>query len=451
MITPVSLFLKMRDRYNGGLLLESSDYRSKENSLSFLCFDPLLSFKVENDQLEFYGEGVHHTEDISSDRQSVVEKLQAFTESINMTGDDTALKYGGFFGYTTFDAIPYFEKIEFNREKRTLLIPDMQYSLFRIVIVINHFNNELVIIRNETEKTDTGFEEIEVLLKNNDYPAFHFKALEKEASSINDEEFKRLVKKAKYHCQRGDVFQLVLSRRFSRKYSGDDFNVYRALRSVNPSPYLFYFDYGGFRIFGSSPEAQLIIKGDKAQIHPIAGTYRRTGDDEADRQAALRLFEDPKENAEHVMLVDLARNDLSRNTRNVHVETFKEIQFFSHVIHLVSKVEGELRKDSKGLRIFADTFPAGTLSGAPKYKALELIDKYEKENRSFYGGAIGLLKLNGELNHAILIRSFLSRDNTLYFQAGAGIVIHSDEESELQEVRNKSDALRKAIEMANEI
>ena len=450
-ITPVGLYLKMRDRFGGGLLLESSDYRSRENSLSFLCFDPIISFKIEDEQLEFSGDGFQHTEDISSDRQSVVDKLQAFTESIHMAGDDTALKYGGFFGYTTFDAIPYFENIEFDKEKRTLLIPEMHYSLFRIVIVINHFNNELFIILNKTGKTKSGFEEIEVLLKNNDYPAFSFKAIDNETSSISDDEFKELVKKARHHCQRGDVFQLVLSKRFARKYRGDDFNVYRALRSVNPSPYLFYFDYGSFRIFGSSPEAQLIIKDDKAQIHPIAGTYRRTGDDESDRQAALRLFEDPKENSEHVMLVDLARNDLSRNTQKVHVETFKEIQFFSHVIHLVSKVEGKLREDSKGLRIFADTFPAGTLSGAPKYRALELIDKYEKENRSFYGGAIGFLKLDGELNHAILIRSFLSRDNTLYFQAGAGIVIHSDEESELQEVKNKSDALRKAIEIANEI
>ena len=327
----------------------------------------------------------------------------------------------------------------------------MQYSLFRVVIVINHFNNELFVILNSTKSKEPDFEEIDVLLNNNDNPAFTFNALGKETSSTDDEEFKELVKKAKYHCQRGDVFQLVLSKRFSQEFSGDDFNVYRALRSINPSPYLFYFDYGGFRIFGSSPEAQLIISKGKAQIHPIAGTYRRTGDDETDRLAALELLEDPKENSEHVMLVDLARNDLSRNTKKVHVETYKEIQYFSHVIHLVSKVEGELDKESKSMRIYADTFPAGTLSGAPKYKALELIDKYEKENRSFYGGAIGFFKLNGELNHAILIRSFLSMNNTLYFQAGAGIVIDSNEENELQEVINKSEALRKAIKMANEI
>jgi len=451
MITPVGLYLKLRDEFNGGLLLESSDYQTKENSYSFLCFDPLLGFKIENDHLTFSTKDSKTVEDISTTKEKTVELIEDFIDRVDLDGDEISTNYGGFFGYTTFDAIPYFENIEFDKDKITLQIPEMQYSLFRVVIVINHFNNELFVILNSTESKEPDFEEIDVLLNNNDNPAFTFNAIGKETSSTDDDEFKELVKKAKYHCQRGDVFQLVLSKRFSQEFSGDDFNVYRALRSINPSPYLFYFDYGGFRIFGSSPEAQLIINKGKAQIHPIAGTYRRTGDDETDRLAALELLEDPKENSEHVMLVDLARNDLSRNTKKVHVETYKEIQYFSHVIHLVSKVEGELDEESKSMRIYADTFPAGTLSGAPKYKALELINKYEKENRSFYGGAIGFLKLNGELNHAILIRSFLSMNNTLYFQAGAGIVIGSSEENELQEVKNKSEALRKAVLMANEL
>jgi len=451
MITPVGLYLRLRDKFNGGLLLESSDYQTKENSYSFLCFDPILGFKIENDHLIFSEKDSKTVVDISNNKEKAVELIEDFIDKVDLVGDEISTGYGGFFGYTTFDAIPYFENIEFDKDKTTLQIPEMQYSLFRIVIVINHFNNELFIILNSKESNEPDFEEIDVLLNNNENPAFNFNTLGKETSSTDDDEYKELVKKAKYHCQRGDVFQLVLSKRFSQEFSGDDFNVYRALRSINPSPYLFYFDYGGFRIFGSSPEAQLIINKGKAQIHPIAGTYRRTGDDETDRLAALELLEDPKENSEHVMLVDLARNDLSRNTKKVHVETYKEIQYFSHVIHLVSKVEGELDEESKSMRIYADTFPAGTLSGAPKYKALELIDKYEKENRSFYGGAIGFFKLNGELNHAILIRSFLSMNNTLYFQAGAGIVIDSNEENELQEVRNKSEALRKAIKMANKL
>lgn len=451
MITPVGLYLKMRDTFNGGLLLESSDYQTKENSYSFLCFDPIIGFKIENDQLTFSEKEFKKVQNISDMKGKAVDKIQAFIENIEIKGDEISTRYGGFFGYTTFDAIPCFENISFDEDKKSLQIPEMQYSLFRVVIVINHFNNELFVILNHTDDQKPDFSEIEVLLNKIDNPAFSFNALGNETSSTDENEFKELVKKAKYHCQRGDVFQLVLSKRFSQQFNGDDFNVYRALRSINPSPYLFYFDYGGFRIFGSSPEAQLIINDGKAQIHPIAGTYRRTGDDETDRLAAIELSKDPKENSEHVMLVDLARNDLSRNTKKVHVETYKEIQYFSHVIHLVSKVEGELDAGSKSMRIYADTFPAGTLSGAPKYKALELIDKYEKENRSFYGGAIGFLKLNGELNHAILIRSFLSMNNTLYYQAGAGIVIDSGEENELQEVKNKSEALRKAIIMANEM
>lgn len=451
LITPVGLYLKMRDIFNGGLLLESSDYQTKENSYSFLCFDPIIGFKIENGQLTFSEKEFNEVQDISNVKGKAVDKIQAFIENIEIKGEEISKKYGGFFGYTTFDAIPYFENISFDEDKKSLQIPEIQYSLFRVVIVINHFNNELFVILNNTNNHSPDFEAIDVLLNNIDNPVFSFNALGNETSSTSEDEFKELVKKAKYHCQRGDVFQLVLSKRFSQQFNGDDFNVYRALRSINPSPYLFYFDYGGFRIFGSSPEAQLIINDGRAQIHPIAGTYRRTGDDETDRLAAIELSKDPKENSEHVMLVDLARNDLSRNTKKVHVETYKEIQYFSHVIHLVSKVEGELDAGNKSMRIYADTFPAGTLSGAPKYKALELIDKYEKENRSFYGGAIGFLKLNGELNHAILIRSFLSTNNTLYYQAGAGIVIDSNEENELQEVKNKSEALRQAIVMANEI
>ena len=393
MITPVGLYLKMRDTFNGGLLLESSDYQTKENSYSFLCFDPIVGFKIENDQLTFSEKEFKKVQNISDVKGKAVDKIQAFIENIEIKGDDISIRYGGFFGYTTFDAIPYFENISFDEDKKSLQIPEMQYSLFRVVIVINHFNNELFVILNHTDDQKPDFSEIDVLLNKIDNPAFSFNALGNETSSTDENEFKELVKKAKYHCQRGDVFQLVLSKRFSQQFNGDDFNVYRALRSINPSPYLFYFDYGGFRIFGSSPEAQLIINDGKAQIHPIAGTYRRTGDDETDRLAAIELSKDPKENSEHVMLVDLARNDLSRNTKKVHVETYKEIQYFSHVIHLVSKVEGELDAGSKSMRIYADTFPAGTLSGAPKYKALELIDKYEKENRSFYGGAIGFLKL----------------------------------------------------------
>lgn len=449
LVTPVTLFLKLRDKFNGGLLLESSDYHSKNNSLSFLCFDPISKFIVNQNNIFYWRNLDKKVKEINGQKDLVVNELQAYINSFEVNGDEISKKFSGVFGYSSYDTIPHFEDIEFKANGSEINIPLINYAFYRYVIVFNHFNNELYVIVNELGNSKPDFKTIESAIKHADNPLFSFNSEGEEISTITDDEYKELVRKGKEHCQRGDVFQIVLSRKFMQKFRGDEFNVYRALRSINPSPYLFYFDYGNFRIFGSSPEAQLVIKDDKAQIHPIAGTYKRTGNDEFDSKAALELIHDPKENAEHVMLVDLARNDLSRNTKKVMVEKFKEVQYFSHVIHLVSRVEGQLNGKNKSIEIFADTFPAGTLSGAPKYKAMQLIDKYEKDNRGFYGGAIGFINLNGELNHAILIRSFLSFNNCLYFQAGAGIVIHSDEEKELQEVRNKSEALRKAIVMAN--
>ncbi|WP_299517580.1 anthranilate synthase component I family protein, partial [uncultured Flavobacterium sp.] len=293
--------------------------------------------------------------------------------------------------------------------------------------------------------------EIEQLLQVKNFASFSFSKVGKTVSNLTDENFKEQVTLAKKHCHRGDVFQLVLSRRFSQEFKGDEFNVYRALRNINPSPYLFYFDYGDFKLFGSSPEAHLIVKNGEAEIHPIAGTFKRTGNDENDAIQAKKLAEDVKENSEHVMLVDLARNDLSRNCNQVKIEKYKEIQFFSHVIHLVSKVVGKLKPEAKTVDLVASTFPAGTLTGAPKHKAMQLIEKIENTNRSFYGGAIGFIDFNGNFNHAILIRTFLSKNHHLHYQAGAGIVESSSEESEMQEVYNKLNALNKALEMAEKI
>lgn len=449
LVTPVGLFLKLRDRYNGGLLLESSDYHSNENALSFLCFNPISSITLIKDTIFYWRKNEKVKHEIRREKTNLPEILKEFLNSFIIDSDHKSNKYAGIFGYSSYDIIPHIEKIDFDKAESEFEIPALNYAFFQYVIVFNHFNNELTVINNIQEGEEVNFDVIETAIKHADNPVFTFEKLGDETSTISDAEYKELVKIGKSHCQRGDVFQIVLSRRFQQQFKGDEFNVYRALRSINPSPYLFYFDYGDYRIFGSSPEAQLVVKDKKAQIHPIAGTYKRTANDEADREAAMNLMSDPKENAEHVMLVDLARNDLSRNTKKVHVETFREIQFFSHVIHLVSKVEGKMNGENNTIDVFADTFPAGTLSGAPKHKAMQLIDKYEKDNRSFYGGAIGYIGLNGELNHAILIRSFLSINNCLYYQAGAGIVIHSDEEKELQEVKNKSEALRKAISIAN--
>jgi anthranilate synthase component 1 len=356
--------------------------------------------------------------------------------------------YDGFFGYTCYDAVKYFEKIDLKSELKND-IPLLQYHLFRYVLLFNHFNEQIFLFENRLTGEGNNLDFIEGLNKNKNFRAYPFSANGKIESNLSDKVFKENVTKGKQHCQRGDVFQVVMSRGFSQPFSGDDFNVYRSLRSINPSPYLFYFDFGSFRIFGSSPEAQLVIKGNKAYINPIAGTFRRTGNDERDRELAQKLLQDPKENAEHVMLVDLARNDLSVHCKNVTVEKYKDIHFYSHVIHLVSTVSGELIEPGKPFELFSKTFPAGTLSGAPKIRAMQIIDECERTSRGYYGGAIGIIGIDGSMNQAIMIRSFLSKDNTLHYQAGAGVVIDSSPDSELQEVNNKLGALKKAIEEAN--
>jgi len=449
-ITPVSVYLKIRDKYPNSLLLESSDYHANDNSFSYICCNPIASIKIENEKIiEVFPDGnrieIPITEDIN-----VPERIQEFSKQFHTETSNFKFINSGLFGYIAYDGVQYFEDIKIAKKKGDLKLPDLYYAVYQNIIAINHFNNEAYIF-DHNFNTENNLKEIEQILKVKNFATYSFKREEEAVSNLTDEEFRENVTLGKKHCQRGDVFQLVLSRRFSQAFKGDEFNVYRALRSINPSPYLFYFDYGNFKIFGSSPEAQLIVKDGQAEIHPIAGTFKRTGNDEQDAELAKSLALDKKENAEHVMLVDLARNDLSRHSTNVKVETYREIQFFSHVIHLVSKVTGIKKKNTDTMQIVADTFPAGTLSGAPKHSAMTLIEKYENVNRSAYGGAIGFMDFNGNYNHAIIIRSFVSKNHQLHYQAGAGIVSGSKEENELQEVFNKLGALTKALEIAEEI
>ncbi len=449
-LTPVNIYLKLRDVFAASILLESSDYHGHENSLSFICCEPVASFQVANDVIECrYPDKTRSSISITS-RTQVLESLDTFRTSF--ASDHPHSKYisSGLFGYMNYDSVRYFEDLKLTITER--LIPDILYKVYKFIIVIDHFSNELMLFENylnDNEKSD--LEKVEKIIFSSRFSTFPFKSTDQETSNWTDQEFVDLVKTGMKHCFRGDVFQLVLSRRFSIGFKGDEFNIYRALRSINPSPYLFYFDYGSFKLFGSSPEAQIQIKNGEACIYPIAGTFRRTGNDKEDGEIAARLNLDEKENAEHVMLVDLARNDLSRDSAEVTVEVFKETQYYSHVIHLVSKVTGKLRAGVSPLKLAADTFPAGTLSGAPKHNAITLIDKYENVNRGFYGGAIGFMGFDGDINHAIMIRTFLSKNNKLTYQAGAGVVAKSVPESELQEVNNKLEALRNAIKLAEEI
>ena len=447
--TPVGVYLKLRDLYSKIFLLESSDYKGSENSLSFICFDSKAQISINNNNVKFK---IHRKEveyKLEKNKKAT-DYLNKFKNQFELNKNDFNFPSNGLFGYTSYDSVKYFDNISLSNSKE-IDIPEILYDVFKYVIVFNHYNNELFIFEHlygRDKKSE--IKKIKNIILGKPVTPFEFKRDNIEKTNLTDIEFKKLVDKGVNHCKLGDVFQIVLSKRFYQKFKGDEFQVYRALRSINPSPYLFYFDYGSFKIFGSSPEAQIIIKEDKATIYPIAGTFKRTGDEELDKKEAKKLIDDVKENSEHVMLVDLARNDLSKISDNVIVERFKDIQFYSHVIHLVSKVTGKVPSNKK-IELISGTFPAGTLSGAPKHKAMQLIDNYEKSNREFYGGAIGFMGFNGDFNHAIIIRSFLSKNRTLYYQAGAGIVVKSDREKENSEVYNKIEALRGAIKIAENI
>lgn len=449
-ITPVSIYLKIRDKFANSILLESSDYHGNENSFSYICLNPIASIKVENDCIEYNFPFQENKKIPIENKTDVINAINFFSKSFEIEKSEHKFITNGIFGFTSFDAVKYFEKTTITKKNNSISIPDLFYAVYQNIIVIDHFKNEAFIFCHSLDESN-NLKELDQLIQIKTFSSYSFTKDGEITSNLSDENFKSNVSLAKKHCARGDVFQLVLSRRFSQKFKGDEFNVYRALRSINPSPYLFYFDYGNFKIMGSSPEAQLIIKDKIAEIHPIAGTFKRTGNDEKDSLLAKQLAEDPKENSEHVMLVDLARNDLSRNGNLVEVKNYKEIQFFSHVIHLVSKVVGKIKPEVETMQIVADTFPAGTLSGAPKHKALELINEIENTNRGVYGGAIGVMDFEGNFNHAIMIRTFVSKNHELHFQAGAGIVNDSVEENENNEVFNKLNALNRALELAETI
>ena len=450
--TPVSVYLKVRDAYPQSALMECSDYHGGDNARSFIGVHPIGSIAIEHGMaVAKYPNGEQTQRPVSTEYGSA-QAINDFLEAFGIQGENS--QYCGLFGYTSFNAVRYFEDIEVKDEtQKENDAPDLLYILYKDVIVFDHFRNQMVLIELLEEGEEDDIDQLEKDINTWAVRSYDFHPVGDFWSTLTDEEHKENIRKGIAHCMRGDVFQIVLSRRFKQRYEGDDFKLYRALRSINPSPYLFYFDFGGFRIFGSSPETHCRITREengmyKAYIDPIAGTTKRTGNTEQDRKNAEYLRNDPKENAEHVMLVDLARNDLSRSCHNVHVEFYKDMQFYSHVIHLVSRVCGDLDEGADPIKAFIDTFPAGTLSGAPKVRAMQLISEYEPHNRGAYGGCIGFIGFDKSLNQAITIRTFVSRNNELWFQAGGGIVAKSDVEYELQEVNNKLGALRKAISNA---
>lgn len=451
--TPVGVYMRLRDIYPQSALMESSDYHGNDNSRSFIGVNPMASIAVGHGKItSTYPDGSEESKDIDASakgkaKKAVADAISSFLGKFSVDGEGA--EYCGLYGYTTFNAVRYFEDIPV---KDTTMehadAPDILYIMYKDIIVFDHFNNTLTMI---TLGGEDELDKLQKLIDRQDVNTYSFHPTGETTSTLTDGEHKANIRRCINHCLRGDVFQIVISRRFMQRFEGDDFKLYRALRSINPSPYLFYFDFGGFRIFGSSPETHCRIDGCRAYIDPIAGTTKRTGDPEQDRKNAEYLRNDPKENAEHVMLVDLARNDLSRNCHDVHVDFYKDMQFYSHVIHLVSRVSGTIDEDADKIKTFIDTFPAGTLSGAPKVRAMQLISEYEPHNRGAYGGCIGFIGLNGNQNQAITIRTFVSRNGELWFQAGGGIVAKSNEEYELQEVNNKLGALRRAIHIAEKL
>ena len=460
--TPVGIYLRLRDRFRDTILLESTNNSSSENSYSFIAINAIGGIEITSKHaIEIKFPGSVPEKLLIDEGNTVPEVVWNYMQQYEVVNPTKETKLAqGLFGYTAYDSIPFFETISFDKKsydshpkpESSLIsnfIPLMRYRLYQYVIAIDHYRDQLFLMENHFDGSTGDLTYIENIIRSRDIPQFPFETSGDESSNINDQEYLDMVKKGIAHCYRGDVFQIVLSRRFQQSFTGDEFNVYRALRMINPSPYLFFFDYGEYKLMGSSPESQLIISNGKAIVHPIAGTFKRTGDDEVDRKEAERLLKDPKENAEHVMLVDLARNDLSRVCDNVSVAHYRQVKYFSHVIHLVSEVVASVRKGSNPFVLMAKTFPAGTLSGAPKFKAMQLIDEYEKTPRSFYGGAIGYMGFDGSCNQAIMIRSFLSKDNNLFYQAGAGVVASSIPENELQEVNNKLGALKSAIKYAS--
>jgi len=457
--TPVGIYLRLRDKFRDTILLESTDHHTSENSFSFIAINAIAGMEItSNEEVECKYPDCE-PEKIKLADTEVPDMIWNFMNRFEVITTLKEEAYAqGLFGYTSFDAVTFFETVKFRHKEYRLnsgdhqeYIPLMRYRLYQYVIAIDHFRDEMILLENHVDGLNGNKQQIEDIIFGKDLPQFPFSLNGDEVSNMLDEAYLEMVNKGIGHCNRGDVFQIVLSRRFQQSFKGDEFNVYRALRIINPSPYLFYFDYGEYRLMGSSPESQLIVANHKAIVHPIAGTFKRTGDDAMDRKEAERLLQDPKENAEHVMLVDLARNDLSRVCDHVQVSQYRQVKFYSHVIHLVSEVVASVKKNANPFSLMANTFPAGTLSGAPKFRAMELIDQYEPTSRSFYGGAIGFVGFNGSFNHAILIRSFLSKNNTLYYQAGAGVVASSVPENELQEVNNKLGALKKAILQATTI
>jgi anthranilate synthase component 1 len=448
--TPVSAFMKLA-AFNPSFLLESVEGGERLGRYSFIGFGDSLEVKLDASGLKVAAETLR----APGNRAELLAALRSALARAPRPSADGRRDFplaGGLVGYASYDAVRWFERLP-NRAANPHPVPDLHYLAPRSLLVFDHLTRGIALLHagSEAERQSLRREVIAALrgsLPSMSPPGAYSPA----RASMSRDEFLSGVARTQEYIAAGDVYQLVLSVRFGGQHSLDPFQAYRALRLINPSPYMYYCKLGDVTVVGSSPEALVKLSGGRAQLRPIAGTRPRSSDAAEDRQRELDLLADPKENAEHVMLVDLARNDLGRVAAagSVHVEPYRAIERYSHVMHIVSGVQGQLAPGRDAFDLFAATFPAGTLVGAPKVRAMEIIEELEPVRRGLYGGTIGYFGAGGDMDQAITIRTLVFRGDEYSYQAGAGIVSDSVPATEYEEVLAKSGSAASALKLAGD-
>lgn len=456
-VTPIQVFMALRGAGTPSFMLESVENRDQWGRYSFIGVNPKKEIKMNGTEIEIDGK-----------KQTVENHIAYLMEMVNgyrspVLADKPKLT-GGFIGYFGYDTIRFVEKKLTNVPEDDLHMPECHLCMYDEIIAFDHLTNRVIVIQNvhESDDLETKYKSLEPRAKQMIERIDNFRMVRKEhevknetkvVSNLTKEEYKSNVEKAKEYIRNGDIFQVVLSQRFEVESEADPFDVYRCLRTTNPSPYLYFFDFVDYQIAGASPEMLVSVTNGIVTTKPIAGTVPRGTTKKEDDILVRQLMHDPKEQAEHTMLVDLGRNDVGKVSRfgTVRVDNFMSVEKYSKVTHLVSDVQGELREDKTALDALMSILPAGTLSGAPKVRAMEIIDELENKKRGLYGGTVGYLAFDGNIDTCIAIRTVLFKDGKGYVQAGAGIVADSEPEKEYEETKNKALAVINAIREAAEL
>lgn len=457
LLTPISAYMKLMKNSDYAFILESVEKGEQYGRYSFIGRDPLMILKSEHEKTHIWQD--ENWQEESTSFLSVLRKTQKKYNVPKLS--DIPHFTGGLVGFMGYESITWVEDIPIYKQDE-LQCPDALFMLFHELIAFDHLQNQIILFSNvqiengmdlEQAYTDANLcidEMGEDLHTDIDYQTPARLEQSKLHSNFTQAKFEDAVQKAKENIKAGDVFQLVLSQCFRRQTSVDPLTMYRALRSINPSPYMFHLKLNDFDIIGASPELLVKVEDDEIEIRPIAGTRQRGENAEADKLLADDLLKDEKERAEHLMLVDLGRNDVGRAAEfdSVNVKEFMVVEYYSHVMHIVSDVRGKLREGKDVFDALYSGFPAGTLTGAPKIRAMEIIHDLEPSRRGVYSGAIGYFDFTGDMNTCIAIRTMVMKDGTVYFQSGAGIVYDSDPKKEFEETVNKAKAINSAIDLA---